>query len=93
MPLPTKRFYLNDYILTGLIFISLFRWILLSRLLLGRLTAHLKGGWPGARMGQIEEEFLITYKVQTELIRILLSYTKRKMIRSATTLPNMKEMG
>jgi hypothetical protein len=48
MPLPTKRSYLIDYILTGLIFISLFGWILPSRLLFGRLTTRLKGGWPGA---------------------------------------------
>jgi hypothetical protein len=31
--------------------------ILHSRLLAGRLTAHLKGGWPGARVGKIENAF------------------------------------
>jgi hypothetical protein len=33
-------------------------------LLAGRLTAHLKGGWLGARLGQIEEKFLIASTVQ-----------------------------
>jgi hypothetical protein len=65
------RSYLNYYILIGFIFILLFMWILPSRLLPGRLIAHLKGGWPGARVGQIGEKFLITYKVRTELIRML----------------------
>jgi hypothetical protein len=32
--------------------ISIFWWILPSRLLFGPLTAHLKGGWPGARARQ-----------------------------------------
>jgi hypothetical protein len=57
MPLSTKRFYLNDYILCVLIFILLFRWILPLRLLAVRLTADLKGGWPGARVGQIDDAF------------------------------------
>jgi hypothetical protein len=48
---------LNCKILFSLIFISSFRWILPSRLLAGRLTAHLKRGWPGARVGQIEDAF------------------------------------
>jgi hypothetical protein len=39
------------------------------RLLAGRLTAHLKEGWAGARVGQIEEKFLIASMVQMELIR------------------------
>jgi hypothetical protein len=37
---------LNYYILRGLIFISLFMWILPLRLFAVRLTAHLKEGWP-----------------------------------------------
>jgi hypothetical protein len=56
-----KHSYLNYYILIGFIFILLFRWILPLRLLPGRLTLIWK------RVGQIEEKFLITYKVQTEL--------------------------
>jgi hypothetical protein len=38
-------------------------------LLAGRLTAHLKEIWPGVRVGQIEEKFLIASMVQMELIR------------------------
>jgi hypothetical protein len=66
-----KRSYLNNYILIDFNFFSLFTWILPLRLLAGRLTAHLKGGWPGARVGQNEEKFLVTYNVQTELIRMV----------------------
>jgi hypothetical protein len=54
MPLPKKRTHLNDHISHSFIFIVLFRWILPSQLLASRLTADLKGGWPGARVGQIE---------------------------------------
>jgi hypothetical protein len=45
------RSHLNYYILKSFIFILIFRWIFPSRLLFGRLTAHLKGGRPGALVG------------------------------------------
>jgi hypothetical protein len=52
-----------------------------SRYFAGRLTARLKGAAGQAiAWVQLITPFFITYKVQTELIRILLSYTKRKLI-------------
>jgi hypothetical protein len=79
-------------ILRGLILILLFRWILRSRLLSGRLTADLKGGWPGARVGKIEASLPYhMYNVGATDNKVL-KYTKQKLMISATTLPNLKKM-
>jgi hypothetical protein len=43
-------------------------------------------------VGQIKEKFLITYKVQTELIRMLSAIYQTELMISATTLPNLKKM-
>jgi hypothetical protein len=83
---------LNDYILRGRIFVSLFRWILPSRLLSGRLTAVLKGGWPGARVGKIEASLPYHMNNANTIDEKVVKYTKRKLMISATTLPNLKKM-
>jgi hypothetical protein len=56
------------------------------------LTADLKGGWPGAHMGKIEPS--LSYHIQNAdaTDKKVVKYTKRKLMISATMLPNLKKM-
>jgi hypothetical protein len=61
-------------------------------LLSGRLTADLKGGWLGTSVGKIEASLPYhMYNVRATDKKVL-KYAKRKLIKSATTLPNLKKM-
>jgi hypothetical protein len=59
-------------------------------LLSGQLTADLKGGWLGARVGKIEASLPYHMYNVGATDKKVLKYTKRKLMISATTLPNLK---
>jgi hypothetical protein len=61
-------------------------------LLSGRLSADLKGGWLRARVGKIKA--LLPYHMYNvgATDKKVLKFTKRKLMISATTLPNWKKM-
>jgi translation initiation factor IF-1 len=54
-------------------------------LLAGRLTIHLKEGWPGARVGQIKEKFLIASMVHMKLIRAVKVMPRCQKFEANTT--------
>jgi hypothetical protein len=57
----------------------------------GRLTADLKGGWPGACVGKIEASLPYDMYYADATDKKVVKYTKRKLMISATTLPNLKK--